>query len=221
MHTISRLLTLVSASVILTYVTAGCSRAPTSLAPSDTVPPLPAATFSSTKAPQPTETRSQRATITLSPSPTPLAFPTDIYPDPISRTGAEGFPYEWCPNLAGVQSAEAFEADTAVGLINKLHSGDTNTEKSATDPAAWQYISQYAYESGQIDLAWLDGPPQPAVKSPYAQMLAAQCGSDIIDLSWTVTVCPEPCSANTSESLKEDDFFLVRAGTPLIWTIWP
>jgi hypothetical protein len=159
---------------------------------------------------------------TAVPSPPPRAvFPTEIYPDPVKRTGAGAVFFDWCPNPVGLRHVSDLPSDTAISLINGLHSGDTHTEKVVTDPALWPVMDQYAYVADQIDLSWLDGTIRPASASAYATVLAAQCGQGIIDYSWTARICPEPCSQNTSESLKEDYFFLDRAGVFLIWFLWP
>jgi hypothetical protein len=162
----------------------------------------------------------QPATAAPSSSP-PDAFPTEIYPDPIKGTGSGAGFLDVCPNPVGVDQTSDFPVDTAIPLINTLHSGDSQKEKSVTDPAAWRALAEYAYVGDPIDASWLDGSTQPAANSPYAGALAGQCGQEIIDHSWMARVCPEPCALNSSESLKAEYFFLERGGVFLIWFIWP
>ncbi len=213
-----KILLLLSTMCILV---SACSQAPTAAPSSTAVPTSLERVASATIAPKPTSTLTAKPTSSMVPSAQPVTFPTEVYPDPVNRTGSGAVSFDWCPNPAGLEQVPDFPADAMIKLINELLSANMEMEKAVTDPAAWPLLDQYAYGSEQIDASWLDGAPQPASNSPYADVLAGQCGQSTINLSWTVTVCPEPCSANTSESLKQDYFFLTRAGTPLIWIVWP
>jgi hypothetical protein len=201
---------------------AACSPVEITVPPPTSPPEMTHTATAPTISPTSVDTKTPTPEITVNPdsSPTSEVFPTEIYPGPVPRTGAGGVPFEWCPNPAGVEHFAGFPIETAIDLINNLHSGDLQKERQATDPAAWPMLDQYAYGTDQLDASWFDGAIQPGLKSPYAQMLAAQCGQDVINQSWTARICPGPCSANTSESLKADYFFLWR-GNALIWMVWP
>ena len=52
----------------------------------------------------------------------------------------------------------------------------------------------------------------PASASPYAEMVAADCGRAVVELSWFVRVCSVPCAEETSASLPIDYFLARSAG---------
>ncbi len=150
----------------------------------------------------------------------PEGFEADVYlpPMPPAGEGAVTFPY--CPNPAGLEEFTGFPVETALELINNLHSGDLEKMRRATDPALWQSLQNGIPEIGEVTKDWLDGEIFPASESPYAEVLSAQCGAEVVRLSWSAIVCPGPCQPGGSESLKDDYFFLWRNGVALIWLIW-
>jgi hypothetical protein len=181
---------------------------------------LGACSSSATLTATPNITPLPSSTPPAAPSPTPELFPTEIYPDPVPRSGEGAVFFDLCPNPAGIEDFAGFPIETAIDLVNLLHSGDRQEQMKATDAALWPTLDTYADGSQQIDGYWFDGKVERAVNSPYAATLAGQCGQQTIDQSWTARVCPGPCSQSTSESLKEDYFFLWR-GYALIWMVWP
>jgi hypothetical protein len=60
------------------------------------------------------------------------------------------------------------------------------------------------------DLAVSDVIVGPATESPYSQVAAAECGQEVVELSWFVRVCSVPCAEETSASLPID-YFLAKS----------
>jgi hypothetical protein len=151
----------------------------------------------------------------------PAGFSADVYLPPVPISGQGAVTFGSCPDPDGLEEMAGFPKETAIDLINNLWSGDGTTARLAADPALWPLADQPREPREKIALDWFDGRVQPAARSAYADMLAAQCGETVVSFSWTATICPGPCATNTSESLKEDYFMFWRRDTALIWAVIP
>lgn len=151
----------------------------------------------------------------------PPGFAAGIYLPPSPTLAAGGALLGGCPNSQGLERVESISADDALALLNDFWSGDTERARRSTDPGMWSILGDIQPRASRVTEDWLDGEGTPASQSPYAGALARQCGEALLGVSWTLRVCPGPCSASASASLREDFFLLSRADQILIWAWWP
>ena len=71
--------------------------------------------------------------------------------------------------------------------------------------ATEEAVAALAADQG-TDLNVTDVIAGPASESPYAEIVAADCGTQVVELSWFVRVCSVPCAEETSASLPIDYF---------------
>jgi Tol biopolymer transport system component len=192
--------------------------------PSPTMIPLP----TKTEALAPTSTEKP----TLAPSPLPPArltsivwflpegFEANVYLPPLPLSGQGVASLTNCPNPLGLEEFAGFPVETAIDLINNLNSGDMEQMRRASDPAMWSMLQADQAKVQNVTESWFDGMVFRADASPYAEMLSAVCGEDVVRLSWSATICRGPCQTGGSESLKDHYFFFWRNGRALIWLVW-
>lgn len=102
---------------------------------------------------------------------------------PIEATEPPGGAAEYCPSPDGLEEPGAEATAEAVAAVS-AHVGSA--------------------------LAVTDVIAGPAMASPYAEIVAADCGTAVVELSWFVRVCSVPCAEETSASLPID-YFLAKS----------
>ncbi|HLE30834.1 MAG TPA: hypothetical protein VI793_22105 [Anaerolineales bacterium] len=194
---------------------------------------LPARTFDplarDTAAPAHTSSPTQELTSTAPPPHTPIpeakptfTLPSDIYPSPVPLSGqAAWLDGQLCPNPAGLERADELPLETAREIIMAYFSGGSDTARRVSDPAHWGSMFNTALSSEQLKPDWFET-PQPARAAPYAGMVEAQCGQEVLGVSWWVVYCYAPCNQpNRSASLANDFFLINRTGHWLVWFMYP
>ncbi|MGH2718140.1 MAG: hypothetical protein ACRDJU_06140 [Actinomycetota bacterium] len=200
----------------------GHSWAPVSFAPGP-VPVPPAAGTTSTAPtvkPSPSQPSVPQPSPTLPASGAPTigspGWPASTYAPSVPSTA--GTALSACPSSTGL---EAFSAATEAAAGDIAKGYGQAPELSAfeyTDPSFWSTVVQ-SWSSGHQSsgpLAALQSGP--ASQSSYSTVVAASCGSALLQMSYEVTVGP-PASpgANACVACDSQLFFIDRYGTPLLY----
>jgi hypothetical protein len=108
----------------------------------------------------------------------------------------------------GTSASPAIEP-TTVQTRAAEHCPDPETLEEPGEGATEEAVAALSAHLG-ADLNVSDVIAGPASDSPYAEIVAADCGMHVVDLSWFVRVCSVPCAEETSASLPID-YFLARS----------
>ncbi len=164
------------------------------------------------------------ATSTSSPTPVSAVFPTDIYPPPVPvAPGVIISPMATsCPDPDGLEQTQELPASAVNEVFRSLASGDLDTMRRVTDLAYWPYLPDHGVGTARQFSEDMLEKPQPASKSPYADLVGNACGRKTLELSWWVKACPGTCSdpnvARASDLMAH--FYLIRrAGHWLVWAV--
>lgn len=197
------------------------------LSPAASETPLPVVTPTRSATPARPASSSPHPSPTLPPAapPTPT-LPPRIYPSPRPRaTGVVIAGNQLCPSLQGVEAAQP-SPEEARALLQAYFNGDLETRRRLSDPAHWpDLIFMPTPVPGStptpIPLEEMTA-PRPARESPYGELIANMCGSELANRLWWVVRCAGPC-ANPQRpiSLDVDVYLLRRAGRWLIALIFP
>lgn len=158
----------------------------------------------------------------LTPTPTELEYPEEIYRPPLPLQFGAWPATTGCPNPEGLQESELDSIIVTTSARELLFTGVILREKSVSDPALWPLLpfANRTDSSGQgFDETWIDS-IRKANETAYAQLVHNQCGEELARFTWVAKICPGPCAQNASESLKDDLFFINRAGMWLIWAVY-
>ncbi len=182
-----------------------------------------------TLTPVSTVTLTQTIPSTVEPNPTrPIAtqskFPEEIYPPALPLQFGAWPATSGCPNPAGLQEADDLPVDVVVQVVSELlFSEDIAREKEVSDQALWPLLPLAnrgkTGELSGVEEGWIDTVLK-ASESEYAQLVINQCGEKTAGVTWVAKICPGPCESNSSESLKDDLFFVKRNERWLAWAIY-
>lgn len=195
--------------------------------PSHVLPPTVGVDPSATLAVPPTRVRgpnvatvTKTAVATQTPWVLPPGFADTTYPSPLPvAPGVVLSLSGGCPNPAGIEQVNQVSLNSILQILGSLGSGDLNTMRHASDPAYWSTLQTTQWRRDPWPRDWI-GTPQPASRSPYADLLTNACGKPIVETSWWVKLCPGPCQdpkVAAAESLTGHLFIIKRQGTPLAW----
>lgn len=149
----------------------------------------------------------------------PEGFSTQVYLAPLPLALGAWPAKAGCPNPAGLVDFEfGMPVETVVYMWDEVRSGDLHRQRQVTDPALWPLLSAAAAAGEPTTPDWVRE-PMPAGDSPYADLIAAQCGREILELTWLVEVCPGPCLPGGSESLISQVLMIRRGAHWLIWAV--
>lgn len=182
-----------------------------------------------TPTPTLTATRTPTITPTIEPSPTrhtstPIEFPEEDYPPPLPLLFGAWPATSGCPNHAGLQDVDDLPAEAVIHAVGELlYTGDKLRERAVSDPALWPLLPFASRSersmSGSVDENWIDSVLK-TNQTDYAKLVINQCGEKTAGVTWVAKICPGPCAANPSESLKDDLFFIQRNGRWLVWALY-
>jgi hypothetical protein len=152
-------------------------------------------------------------------------FPASVYPRPAS------FPH-WgspagCASLSGVRSVPQNAAQASLRVLSQWGHVRRARDFRLSDRAEWPIVKEnWAHRRGHAPLVQLlpgDVVQGPGARSPYAGLVRANCGAQILGKSWWVAVCPGPlgrrghCTLSTAPALTEQYLLVDRRGHWLVW----
>ncbi len=167
--------------------------------------------------------RNRNYPLLITPTPTELKYPEDIYKPPLPLQFGSWPATSGCPNHEGLQESDLDSTAAIFRASELLFTGVSLREKAVSDPALWPLLPfpSRTDTTGlkQFDETWIDT-IRKADETEFAQLILNQCGEEVARLTWVAKICPGPCAQNASESLKDDLFFINRAGMWLIWAVY-
>ncbi len=144
-------------------------------------------------------------------------FSTSIYPSPVPV--ADGVVWgPACPNPIGLDKVEQPTKNEVLKVLDVLSSNSLEPRRQAADPSLWSSLGKEQWAKASAEQI---GVVQPAVDSPYAELLANACGEEVVNRSWWVQICPGNCEdqeVTQPASLTTHLYLLQRQGQWLAWT---
>lgn len=142
-------------------------------------------------------------------------------PLPISDDVVTGDEFRLCPSVVDVSHSGPPSTETIQDVLSGLASDNLRDRRAVSDRSFWTYAERFGTSvapEALSDARIVD--VTPAAESARAQFLANACGTDIVNRSWLVRVCPASCpeEATSSASMISELFLLERNETWLIWT---
>jgi hypothetical protein len=125
----------------------------------------------------------------------PEGFAAEVYLPPIPPVSGGGVVLDSCPNPDGLDRLVSVTDDAAISLMAQLWSDDPDQSWLASDPDFWPVLGDVSPREPRPQPNWLDGPVRLASESPYADVLAQQCGETVVQAAWTFALCPPGCQA--------------------------
>ncbi|MDD5371657.1 MAG: response regulator transcription factor [Anaerolineaceae bacterium] len=222
------------ALIALVYMAFRSIQSPLVVAPKDTPQrptqnqiSLPTASPTSTIPVNPSLTPAPASTATaeVGQAPHPTWMPTvispifpgdnDIYLPPLPLQFGAWPATGGCPNPQGLEDFAGFLPESAAEELQFIAVGTDEALRQWTDPAYWTVLIN-PFKGKPITQDWIKTITRVS-KSPYAQLVTAQCGEDTMNLSWWVQVCPGSCKTfGSSEALMTNTFWINRKQ----WLIW-
>ncbi len=178
---------------------------------------LPSATLiPPTQTVQPSPTVTDTAAPTPSPTMTLTPWPEDIYPPALPLSGAGAWQgAAGCPNPKGLQAASDFDPQAMTALLTDLFSTDPLKAQIVSDPSLWPL---HFHGSGEtVTTQWIKHFGR-ASFAPFADLVKAQCGEDILQKSWWINLCAGPCGSGFV-AIESHVFFILRNGHWLVWAV--
>lgn len=128
--------------------------------------------------------------------------------DDTATTTPEGGPQAVDTEEPGTSASPSVEPTAPPGGTAE-HCPQPDSLEEPGDDATEEAVAALAADLG-TDLDVSDVIAGPASDSPYAEIVAADCGTQVVELSWFVRVCTVPCAEETSASLPID-YFLAKS----------
>jgi DNA-binding CsgD family transcriptional regulator len=182
--------------------------------------PTPTATFMYAALPTETETikNTEVANATWEPSVVSPVFPNEnIYLQPLSLKFGAWPATAGCPNTEGLEDYAGLLPEVVVDTVQHMAVGTREAEMQWTDPAYWPVLIN-PFAGKTITQEWINKIAR-ADKSPYAQLITAQCGEETTKLSWWVQMCPGPCETNGTSQALMTNVFMINRKQWLVWAI--
>ena len=156
------------------------------------------------------------------------ALPGDVFPPPVPAR-REGFGLAAaCPNPEGIEYPPSVGAAELMEVVTDhmvaVAKGEFEQAKRTADPAFWPILDQMksARPLSSGDVEDIDptaaGEVGPARASPHADLIASNCGDQVLEASWWVQVLPRGArTAGDAPSLVGNFYLIKRQGHWLIW----
>jgi hypothetical protein len=131
-----------------------------------------------------------------------------------------------CPSLAGVATPARSSTAPVLKIVGRLGRMSLLSDLRDSDRSLWKVVRadwRTARPRRPVRLTKRDVVSLPAARSPYADLVAHNCGVTTLRRSWWVAVCPydpdrsNPCSLREAPATTTHFLFIRRRGRWLVW----